>query len=725
MESENLRLFRILLLCNGFFGEIGSFSGMRLPACLLTNPYPLKIMFRSSLAAALATTVLALPCSHAEIVFSEDFDGGGVNSVFTFTNSGGAPPAVVNSTVAPQANVAQITDLAGSTNNSIAFDAFSLASEQARITFEFRMSTDAANDGAGGCCAQAADGFGIGIFDTGTYGSNGGINPAAGTANWEDPNTGEGFPAAVVISFDVFDSGDGLGNHVRINGLGGPAESLGNFLAPFQLNNDLFHRAVLTFDAAGADTTLAIDLIEDVNGAATSHSLASGLTLTGVDLGAVSGRVIAGGRTGGAFVRTQLDNIVIETFQGDDSDLDGIPDFWEDQNGLDKNDPNDFDDDDDNDMLNNIGEFERNTDPQDPDTDDDTLSDLVETNTGTWVSATDRGTNPRSTDSDGDGLGDEVETNTGNFVAEEDTGTDPNVVDSDMDNFADGQEVVLGFDPTDDNSFPQLPITLGVGTGALLGGDLTDPENDGAPDSDTGYNAIFASSEEPGFGGGEFAFNVFDNSVGASNAKWCCGQEGGNFPTNPIWVQATFEEPISLTHFTLASGNDTEGRDPRVWELQGSNDGTNFETIHRQDDTNISVWGATRDLVLQWNAGIHFAPPAPYTTFRFICFATGLSSGARFQINEIELFGEPGLLTEFAITSIAPNAAGDMVTLTWNSLPNRTYALDTSTDMAGAPGEAWIEELDEIESDGESTSFTQPVPQGTERIFFRIRDVTP
>ncbi len=67
----------------------------------------------------------------------------------------------------------------------------------------------------------------------------------------------------------------------------------------------------------------------------------------------------------------------------------------------------------------------------------------------------------------------------------------------------------------------QAEEVLGTGKESLLGGDLTDPEDDGAPDADQGYNATFTSSEEPGFGGGEFAFNVFDNQLGPGNAKWC------------------------------------------------------------------------------------------------------------------------------------------------------------------------------------------------------------
>ncbi len=67
----------------------------------------------------------------------------------------------------------------------------------------------------------------------------------------------------------------------------------------------------------------------------------------------------------------------------------------------------------------------------------------------------------------------------------------------------------------------QAEEVLGTGTDSLLGGDLTDPEDDGAADANEGYNATFTSSEEPGFGGGEFAFNVFDNQLGGGNAKWC------------------------------------------------------------------------------------------------------------------------------------------------------------------------------------------------------------
>ena len=69
----------------------------------------------------------------------------------------------------------------------------------------------------------------------------------------------------------------------------------------------------------------------------------------------------------------------------------------------------------------------------DPDTDSDGLSNLVETNTGIYVSPTDTGTDPNDDDSDDDGLkdGEELATFT----------TDPNIPDTDGDALTDGNEI--------------------------------------------------------------------------------------------------------------------------------------------------------------------------------------------------------------------------------------------------------------------------------------------
>lgn len=77
-------------------------------------------------------------------------------------------------------------------------------------------------------------------------------------------------------------------------------------------------------------------------------------------------------------------------------------------------------------------------------------------------------------DDDNDGLADLVETDTGLFVDASDTGTDPLDADSDDDGFDDGTEVAAGSDPNDAGStppppqIPALPWLFGLGLGALL-----------------------------------------------------------------------------------------------------------------------------------------------------------------------------------------------------------------------------------------------------------------
>jgi len=66
-----------------------------------------------------------------------------------------------------------------------------------------------------------------------------------------------------------------------------------------------------------------------------------------------------------------------------DSDNDGIPDIWEEQNGLDPNDPSDSSDDYDQDGLINIQEFTYGTNPNKADTDGDGVSDKEEIDKGT------------------------------------------------------------------------------------------------------------------------------------------------------------------------------------------------------------------------------------------------------------------------------------------------------------------------------------------------------
>lgn len=189
------------------------------------------------------------------------------------------------------------------------------------------------------------------------------------------------------------------------------------------------------------------------------------------------------------------------------------------------------------------------------------------------------------------------------------------------------------------SSAAQAVVIRGTGTGALIGGDLTDPENNGNPEADVNYDAVFRSSIEPGFGGGEYAFNVFDNRVGASNDKWCCDAN--------VWVEADFGSTrYTLTKFTAASGNDAAERDSDIWQILGSNDGINYTAIFSYNNNGVSPWGS-RYQVNEYSLGLDFAAPAAYSIFRYQ--SSSVVGNGMHQLNELEFFGtraavpEPGV----------------------------------------------------------------------------------
>jgi len=95
----------------------------------------------------------------------------------------------------------------------------------------------------------------------------------------------------------------------------------------------------------------------------------------------------------------------LAAFRFPDADLDGMPNEWETDNGLDPNDSSDAFGDADGDMLINRSEFEAGTDPHNPDTDGDAFLDNVD------AFPLDPS---ESLDTDGDGIGNNADTDDDN-----------------------------------------------------------------------------------------------------------------------------------------------------------------------------------------------------------------------------------------------------------------------------------------------------------------------
>jgi hypothetical protein len=315
-----------------------------------------------------------------------------------------------------------------------------------------------------------------------------------------------------------------------------------------------------------------------------------------------------------------LNAYVLRRTAAPDSDGDGIPDHVEDMYAfLDRMDSSDAALDYDSDGLTNLEEFIHGTRPDLADTDGDELSDGDEINI--------HSTSPILPDTDGDGLTDSAE-----ILVHH---TDPRSIDSDGDHFFDGWEVTAGSDPTLDSSTPNGATIqfLGTGTGALVGGDLTDPENDGsdAVPEGSGFNwSSITSTTRPYFSTAgsaqlEGGFDVFDNKVGGGEAKFCC--DGG------VWsLTVEFPEYVSLTHFTITSSNDAPERDPRVWEIQGSNDGDSFQNIVQFNWAPRALW-TSRDQVMRVDLE---SPSMPFRYIRYRVLSSGSSMNA---LGELEYFG--------------------------------------------------------------------------------------
>ena len=183
-------------------------------------------------------------------------------------------------------------------------------------------------------------------------------------------------------------------------------------------------------------------------------------------------------------------DVACKIWRDPDSDLDGLPDYWEMRHfgNLDQG----PDDDPDNDGLKNLPEFLTGCDPTDPDTDDDRLIDGVETGTGVFVSVFDTGTDPTDPDADNDGLrdGDEVRDLNPDLpgiqnpfhpfgfdtTGDLDNPLGPDTPDGKKDGWNDydgdgmnnRDEFTFGTDPLDPDSWLELPAARGVGLGVLV-----------------------------------------------------------------------------------------------------------------------------------------------------------------------------------------------------------------------------------------------------------------
>lgn len=462
-----------------------------------------------------------------------------------------------------------------------------------------------------------------------------------------------------------------------------------------------------------------------------------------------------------------------------DTDNDGMLDSYEENNGLEIG----VDDsalDLDEDGLTNIEEFEGTTDAEGKrirpqtlankaDSDEDGLSDKVETNTGTFVSAEDTGTNPRKDDTDQDGLKDGAETQTGVFVSATNTGTSPLNDDSDGDGRKDGREVASNTDPNDSSDPPPpdpTDIVTGYwpmdadlkdasgngGDGILMDGDDDIPDfvegklgtalsldgiseyveiNPDLEDLYSGYDVDAGEPNPDGFSvSAWFKVGLWDKSWQALVAKgegnrWRVHRRGGetvitgNGGNGDVPNNSLVEPEDDEWHHLVLTSNPTEDL-AQLWvdgQLEGENSGLNLE-----DNDNPMMIGENPDARNRtWNGLVDdVAFFKRYLTEEEVLMLWNDGEGA--TVGEVFLGAAGGL--GFRVTNVdyvnGAEGAADQVRVTWASSNGASYAVDSSQTLPEIT-DAWQEVADGVASDGDLTSFDVTVPQDAVQFYLRIR----
>ncbi|MGK0189563.1 MAG: hypothetical protein ACI9R3_005380 [Verrucomicrobiales bacterium] len=455
------------------------------------------------------------------------------------------------------------------------------------------------------------------------------------------------------------------------------------------------------------------------------------------------------GARGEGIPNWEIASVSIDTL--DDEDGDGMPDSYEEANGLDSA-VDDASGDLDEDTVSNVTEYLARTNPQSKDTDSDGLNDNVETNTGEWVSATDTGTNPLSDDSDDDTLTDTVETNTGIFVSATNTGTNPLLSDTDGDGTSDSKEIADGTDPLDPNSVPSFPIPIGYWP--LDDGEGTEIMNVVNPDLAGTLNGAAWTSDGHSGSAGDSAIDVEGVTESfvevppmgvtfeeATITGWVKGVATGPW-TGLIQARGAANIPLGMGvrdssgELTYTWNNNSAATYSFVSELAIPEDEWAFiALVVTPEDATLYV-GANGELNMAVNEISHVEQTNDEISWFFgkdnccgternwdgsmddiaiwdvALTATGIQElfdGTRSPVGAISSI-------PFQITELERNPATNEVTVTWDSSPSGSYSVLWAENLE----EEFNELEDGVEGQEGSTSFVDTVPAGTKVRYYKI-----
>lgn len=362
-------------------------------------------------------------------------------------------------------------------------------------------------------------------------------------------------------------------------------------------------------------------------------------------------------------------------------------------------------------------------------------------------------------DTDADTLSDGVETNTGVFISLTNTGTNPTKKDTDGDGMEDAPEIADPFtDPTDANDYPPVPL---VGLWRFEG-DATDSSAN-ANHGVLTNGATLGNDTPAELGGGQSLC-----LVGASQQHVLVPHSASLDMTARMTV-AAWVKTAGTTWDGVLAKNPSDGSTTNHagnYELRIANSTRKVNFGYQRGGANDTIQTAPAGTVAD-STWTHLAITVDGTSAKFyrngvleetLAMAAGFGAtntsplyiGTRADfftgfdgcLDDVAIFG--GLLgpaqingimngdfsafgvheVPFEFTGILLNPAVPSVTLTFNSRPGKTYRVEYSTALAaaGQPG-GWIELSDAHVSEGASTTYVDTVAAGSgPRVFYRVRE---
>lgn len=144
------------------------------------------------------------------------------------------------------------------------------------------------------------------------------------------------------------------------------------------------------------------------------------------------------------------------------------------------------------------------------------------------------------------------------------------------------------------------------------------------PPVDITAQATITVNKENGNGptGGEGSPKLVDGDI---NTKYLAGYSA------PFWINLEFPQPVVAGYYALTSGNDASDRDPKNWEIQGSQDGVTWVTLDTRTDYKFPERKLTREFYFDNNTA--------YKHYRFDI--KNNNGGGLFQMQEWRLFNLP------------------------------------------------------------------------------------